>query len=822
MGLTVKEALRRGVMAHQSGSLADADSFYTAALKIDSRHPDANHNMGVLAVAIGKLDRALPFFETAVLVNPKIAQYWVSYISALVDLGRKDDAENAFLKAQKKKLDGCTLKQLRQKIRQLQNNEMSSGHDPSQQNIQPLVALYEAKNFWGALQQVRELLHQYPNSNALLNLQGASYKGLRQLDEAINSFQKALNNNPLDYHTLNNIGFTYTEQGEFDTAIRYYQRALKVNPDFAEAHNNMGIAMQEKGHLDGALRCYARALEFKPDYPEVYNNIGNVEKLKGQFNRAIGNFKRAIKIKPNYVEAYSNAGGAYHKLGATGEAVTFFLQALTLDPNYLKGWLNIYFALKVAKYHDSSFVEQMHSLVRCTGYEFGCIQAQLLRHRLYLGGGDAQNCMHQALLGLDSCKNNSVTNPSNKIKADRSWPSPPLKTVALLHFGRSGTGLMHSLIDGHTAVTTLPSIYLSEFFDINTWEHVTSGGWHEMVDRFIAMYPVLFDASASCPVPTAGLKEKVNVGEKEGMTSVGELRNEVLRVNREVFRAQFIDLMECYTELDQIEFFRLMHVAYEKAIGRSHKNSVIFYHIHNPGTCAKLNFVRSAPEARWLMMVREPIQSCESWIRIPFRNGDYDVVIASVVAMLFQIDDVIFRNQNSVGLRLEDLKENPKDTINALCDWMDIEEQDSLYQMTAQGKKWWGDPTSPDFGVEPMEPFGKSSIDRKIGSIFSEHDRFVLQTLFYPFNVSFGYVEHNLSQFKRDLQDIRPMLEQTFDFEKALVKRMPGCKKDMIQSGSYQYLRVCMIERWNVLNEFHTYPNMLKPLPIKTLTSNII
>ena len=42
-------------------------------------------------------------------------------------------------------------------------------------------------------------------------------------------------------------------------------------------------------------------------------------------------------------------------------------------------------------------------------------------------------------------------------------------------------------------------------------------------------------------------------------------------------------------------------------------------------------------------------------------------------------------------MRLEDLKINAGKTIPALCKWMGIMEEDSLYEMTAQGKKWWGD-----------------------------------------------------------------------------------------------------------------------------------
>ena len=47
------------------------------------------------------------------------------------------------------------------------------------------------------------------------------------------------------------------------------------------------------------------------------------------------------------------------------------------------------------------------------------------------------------------------------------------KIIALLHFGRSGTGLLHSLIDNHSEISTLPSIYLSQFFDNIVWKKLS-------------------------------------------------------------------------------------------------------------------------------------------------------------------------------------------------------------------------------------------------------------------------------------------------------------------------------------------------------------
>ena len=63
MELAVQQVLEQGVAAHKAGKLQDAEQLYRAILKVQPSHADANHNLGVLAVAVGKADVALPFFK---------------------------------------------------------------------------------------------------------------------------------------------------------------------------------------------------------------------------------------------------------------------------------------------------------------------------------------------------------------------------------------------------------------------------------------------------------------------------------------------------------------------------------------------------------------------------------------------------------------------------------------------------------------------------------------------------------------------------------------------------------------------------------------
>ena len=99
MELTLDQALQKGVEAHKAGKAEEADRYYTAILKANPKHSDANHNMGVLAVEVGKVEQALPFFKTALEANAGIAQYWLSFIDALIKLDRMADAKAVFEQA---------------------------------------------------------------------------------------------------------------------------------------------------------------------------------------------------------------------------------------------------------------------------------------------------------------------------------------------------------------------------------------------------------------------------------------------------------------------------------------------------------------------------------------------------------------------------------------------------------------------------------------------------------------------------------------------------------------------------------------------------
>ena len=142
MQLTLDQALQKGIEAHRAGKVQEADQYYTAILKANPNHPEANHNMGVLAVGVGKAEAALPFFKTALEAKPSIAPFWIGYINALIKLDRLDDARAVFDQAKSKGAKGEGFDQIEETLASSLPKNSNTG-EPSQDQLQSLINRYK-------------------------------------------------------------------------------------------------------------------------------------------------------------------------------------------------------------------------------------------------------------------------------------------------------------------------------------------------------------------------------------------------------------------------------------------------------------------------------------------------------------------------------------------------------------------------------------------------------------------------------------------------------------------------------------------------------
>lgn len=108
--LSVDRALQLAAEAHKSGRLQDAEQLYRAILQVRPRNPDANHGLGVLDAGAGdKAELALSHLRIAVDSAPQRGEFWISYINALANLGRPDQARRVLEQGRQLGLAGTAV-----------------------------------------------------------------------------------------------------------------------------------------------------------------------------------------------------------------------------------------------------------------------------------------------------------------------------------------------------------------------------------------------------------------------------------------------------------------------------------------------------------------------------------------------------------------------------------------------------------------------------------------------------------------------------------------------------------------------------------------
>ena len=98
--------LQAAIAHHQAGELAEAEQGYRAILAEQANHPDAWHNLGILALQVEQHDTALELLRGVLQAYPQHGQFWISYLQALMRIGQFDLARAVLAQGRELGLDG--------------------------------------------------------------------------------------------------------------------------------------------------------------------------------------------------------------------------------------------------------------------------------------------------------------------------------------------------------------------------------------------------------------------------------------------------------------------------------------------------------------------------------------------------------------------------------------------------------------------------------------------------------------------------------------------------------------------------------------------
>jgi tetratricopeptide (TPR) repeat protein len=146
----------------------------------------------------------------------------------------------------------------------------------------------------------------------------------KQFDQAIEEFKRAAELDPSQHVVYANLAESYKNQRKYDEAIESYNKALEIQaqkPDpqiEGSYHMNMGIIYGLAGKMDNASAEIKKAAELNPaNASQAYYNLGAVLVNSGKSAEAVEAFKKAVEANPNNADAQYQLG-----ISLTGMAKT--------------------------------------------------------------------------------------------------------------------------------------------------------------------------------------------------------------------------------------------------------------------------------------------------------------------------------------------------------------------------------------------------------------------------------------------------------------------------------------------------------------------
>lgn len=155
-----------------------------------------------------------------------------------------------------------------------------------------------------------------------------------KLEDALYSYQKALEYHPHDYFSWYNHGKILEELGQYQSALNSFHQAGNLQPNNYWAWYSIGYILQEKlADYSQAMVYLRRALVNNPqDYWTNYR-LAKSYFYQRKYISALDFFHRALNIRPHDYWSLYRCGECWQKIGNLTSARNAYLEALEVKNN---------------------------------------------------------------------------------------------------------------------------------------------------------------------------------------------------------------------------------------------------------------------------------------------------------------------------------------------------------------------------------------------------------------------------------------------------------------------------------------------------------
>ncbi len=298
------------------------------------------------------------------------------------------------------------------------------------------------------------------------------------------------------------------------------------------------------------------------------------------------------------------------------------------------------------------------------------------------------------------------------------------KIVAIENFGVSGSTLLQSLLDNHPRIISMPWLYGQQLYLLwNQIKNKENLNVQDVLNIVSDRMPVFFN---------------LDQGGDMSLKYMGINQDEVIEVNYKEFMDNLLNCLEGEV-INSKNFIISIYIAYNLCWNKKFNDSdIICFPIHSMGEDHARYLTNDFKEVYFIHTIREPIQNMGSIMKHVCYNSNIQTFRSPIERSITQIITYYkggkfpyveeLENKTNIiksrYVRLEDLHNNPKETLLKICNLLNIEWSDNLLQSTFAGKLWHNRHESVR-----TSGLGTKTIEQKHTTYINRFDKFRLKLL---------------------------------------------------------------------------------------------
>src|SRR5574344_585383 len=242
---------------------------------------------------------------------------------------------------------------------------------------------------------------------------GDAYFSNGDVGNSYETLQKALKLDPKNLEALLKMGEISFYSKDYDRAMETLNRVTKIDKNNRTAFFMKGVIYKETGDTTNAVYYFRKVIDLYPDYDPAYEELGM---LYAQHKNILGveYLNTAIRLEPKNINALYGLAMLYQDVEEPEKANELYVRILEIDPKNKYAWHNRGY-MEMVLYEDyNAAIEFFTKAIDCDNQY---VEAHTNRGYAYELNGDKNNARicYQTALQIDP-NNEQATAGLNRLK----------------------------------------------------------------------------------------------------------------------------------------------------------------------------------------------------------------------------------------------------------------------------------------------------------------------------------------------------------------------------------------------------------------------